>query len=119
MLKKANILACLMLRRQNEGGERNRNGRRCERWYKIPVKTFPIKKIINTELFIDRNVGALYTKVREGLDQEISDLLEEGRILAGNNCGGSENSGSLYRWTYNYLEEKLNNGSLFETTLGL
>jgi len=34
-------------------------------------------------------VGALYTKVKEG-----SDLSEEGKILAGNNSSGSENSGS-------------------------
>jgi len=70
------------------------------------------------------NIGPLYTKVKEGSDQQdwikkISDLSEEGKILAGNNCSGSENSCSLFRWTYNYLEEKLNNGSLFETTLSL
>jgi len=43
----------LMLWHQNGGGERNGNRRRCERWAKIPVKTFPIKKRTNTELFID------------------------------------------------------------------
>jgi len=32
---------------------RNGNGRRSDCWVKIPVETFPIKKRINTELFID------------------------------------------------------------------
>jgi len=32
-------------------------------------------------------------------DREISDLLEEGRILVGNKCR-SESNGSLFRWTY-------------------
>jgi len=64
------------------------------------VKTFPIKKRINTELFIE--VGALLTKVKEGSDKEdqikkISDLSEEGKILSGNNCSGGENRGSLFR----------------------
>jgi len=41
-------------------------------------------------------------KVKEGSDQkdwikEISDLSEEGRILAGNKSSGSENSGRLFR----------------------
>jgi len=62
--------------------------------------------------FIYKSKGGIGSAL---LDQEITDLLEE----AGNNCSGSENSGSLFRWTYNYLEEKLNNGSLFETTLSL
>jgi len=35
-------------------------------------------------------------KVKEGSDQEILDLLEEGRILAGIKSG-SENNGSLFR----------------------
>jgi len=57
-----------------------------------PVKTFPVKKRINTELFINGKEG-LFTKVKEGLDQtelikKISDLLEEGRILAGNKWAG-------------------------------
>jgi len=30
-----------------------------------------------------RGSDALYTKIKEGSDQEISDLLEESRILAG------------------------------------
>jgi len=42
------------------------------------VKTFPTKKRINTSWGSD----ALHTKVKEGSGQEISDLLEEGRILA-------------------------------------
>jgi len=29
---------------------------------KIPVKTFPIKKRINTDLFIDRNIGLYIQK---------------------------------------------------------
>jgi len=37
--------------------------------------------------------------MRERSDQEIADLLEEGRILAGNKCG-SESNGGLFRWTY-------------------
>jgi len=41
--------------------------------------------------------GNLYTKVKEGSDQEISDLSEEGKIMAVNNCSGSENNGSLFR----------------------
>jgi len=60
------------------------------------VETFPIKKRVNTELFINGNGDALYTQMREGLDREISVLLEEGRILAGNKYG-SENNGSLFR----------------------
>jgi len=47
---------------------------------KIPVKTFLVKKRINTELIIDWEKGALYTKEKEGSDQEIVDLLEEGLI---------------------------------------
>jgi len=35
-------------------------------------------------------------KMGERLDQKILDLLEEGRILAGNKCR-SENNGSLFR----------------------
>jgi len=30
---------------------------RCEKWAEIPVKTFPIKKRINTGQFIDSNKG--------------------------------------------------------------
>jgi len=37
--------------------------------------------------------------------------------MAGKYYCGSEKSGSLSRETYNYLEGKLNNCSLFETTL--
>jgi len=72
-----------MLRRRNEGGERNGVGRICEHRAKIPVKTFPIKKRIKTELFIDWKWGALYTKVKEGSDQEILDLSEEVKIVGG------------------------------------
>jgi len=60
-------IACLLLRRWNGGRERNGSGRRCELYIKIPVKTFPIKKRINTELFIDRKWGALYTKSKGGI----------------------------------------------------
>jgi len=56
-------------------------------------------------------VEALYTKVKEGSDQEITDFLEEGKK---HNCCGSENSSTLFRRT---LEERLNYGSLFEVTL--
>jgi len=37
-------------------------------------------------------VGALYTKVKEEWDQE-----KRAIVLVGNNCSGSENSGSLLR----------------------
>jgi len=115
--KKANYVT---VKSGNEGGDRSGKRSMCKRWAKIPVKTFPIKKIINTELFINGKEG-LYIQ-KEGSDQEDrmkkkSDLLEEGRILAGNKCSGSENSDSLFRWTYNYWEEKLFNSNLFETTL--
>jgi len=45
-------------------------------------------------------VGALYTKLKEGSDQDdqikkVLDLSEEGKILAGNNY--SENSSRLFR----------------------
>jgi len=43
----------------------NRNGRRSERRAKIPVKTFPIKKRINTELFI-HGEEKLYINKSEG-----------------------------------------------------
>jgi len=59
-----------MLRSRSGDGERNEAGRTRKRRAKIPVKTFPIKKRINTELFIDRKWGALYTKVKEGSDQQ-------------------------------------------------
>jgi len=62
----------------------------------IPAETFPIKKRINTELFINGKVMLYLHKMRERSDQEISDLLEEGRILTGNKCG-SESNGSLFR----------------------
>jgi len=64
-----------------EAGQKGK-GKSSDRRAKIPVKTFPIKKRINTELFIHVK-GKLYRKVKAGSDQEISDLLEEGRILAG------------------------------------
>jgi len=49
------------------------------------VKTFPIKKRINNELFIDRKGGFVY-KSKGGIgsprsDQEIKDLLEEGKSI--------------------------------------
>jgi len=37
----------------------------------------------------------LYRKVKEGSDQEISDLLEEGRLLAGNKYAGVRTLGEL------------------------
>jgi len=60
------------------------------------VETFPIKKRVNTELFINGKVMLHIHKMSERSDQEISDLLEEGRIMAGNKCG-SENNGNLFR----------------------
>jgi len=61
------------------GGEWNENGRRCERWTKIPVNTFPR---INTELFIDGKEGFIY-KSKGGIGSR-KYLLEEGKILAEN-----------------------------------
>jgi len=49
-----------MLRRRNEGKDWNGNGRRRERWAKIPVETLPIKIRINTELFINGKQGVIY-----------------------------------------------------------
>jgi len=43
------------------------------------------ESILNSLLMGNRD---LYTKVKEGSDQEISDFLEEGRILAGNKYVG-------------------------------
>jgi len=62
----------------------NRNGRRSERRAKIPVKTFPIKKRINTELFIHGEEKLYINKSEGGIGSRWSELLEEGRILAGN-----------------------------------
>jgi len=62
-------------------GENRAETWRCERKLKIPVKTFPIKKRINTELFIHGEVKLVY-KSKRGIRS--LDLLEEGRILAGN-----------------------------------
>jgi len=50
---------------------------------KHPVKTFPIKKRINTELFIDEKNGLFKYKSKggigsEGSDQEKMDFLDEG-----------------------------------------
>jgi len=59
------------------------------------VKTFPIKKRVNTELFINGKVMLYIHEMAERPDREISDLLEEGRILAGKKCA-SENNGSLF-----------------------
>jgi len=76
-----------MLRRLNEGGERQGAGRICERWAKITVKTFPIKKRINTELFIDMKWRLYIQKKRRNriskIDQDISDLSEEGKDIGG------------------------------------
>jgi len=52
-------------------GRVENGGGNCERMQKakIPVKTFPIKKRINTELFIDGKIGLYIAKVKEGSDQ--------------------------------------------------
>jgi len=67
--------------------------------------------LMGKRCFIYKNKG--------GIGSRWLDLLEEGSILVGIKCG-SENNGSLFRWTY-YCEgkRKLNNSSLFETTLSL
>jgi len=44
--------------------------RRWARWAKIPGMTFPIKKRINTELFIDRNNRLFIQKGDKEMDQE-------------------------------------------------
>jgi len=47
--------------------------------------TFPIKKRINTELFIDRNKGLYIWKGDNEMNQEITDLPEESKTeKAGN-----------------------------------
>jgi len=51
-----------MIGRQSGGGELNSVRRIRRRRAKIPVKTFPIKKRINTELFIDRKWGLYVQK---------------------------------------------------------
>jgi len=71
-------LPCLMLWHRNEGGDQNGRRRMCERWSKIPVKTFW------TVYWWE--VGTLYTKSKgengsRWSDHEISDLLEEVEIL--------------------------------------
>jgi len=82
------VVACSMLRRRNGVGERNGNGRRHELWAKIPVETFPIKKRINTELFIHGKEKLYIQKSKGGIGSRNIDLLEEGRILAGNKYAG-------------------------------
>jgi len=70
------------------------------------------------------NDNALYTQWRwvvgsRWSDHKISDLSEEGGNMAGNTCG-SENSGSLFRWTYYWRGgRKPKHGILFETSLSL
>jgi len=62
-------IARLMLRRRRRCGA-NGNGRRRDLWSLNPSRRpFPVKKRINTELFIDRGKDALYTKDEEGSDQ--------------------------------------------------
>jgi len=62
-------------------------------------------------------------KIKEGSDQ--GDRIKKNRTswkrveYWREKNSGSENNGSLFRWTYYYLEGKLNNGNLFETTLSL
>jgi len=70
-----------------------------ERWATIPVKTFPIKKRVKLNCLLIESGGFIY-KSKGGIgsarsDQEITDLLEEGKSIGG-------------KITYNYLEEKLN-----------
>jgi len=81
--KSSLVVACLMPGHRSRGREHNGVRRICGHRAKIPVKTFPIKKRINTELFIDRSGGFMYKNKggigSEGLDQEISDLSEEGK----------------------------------------
>jgi len=61
-------------------------------------KTFPIKKRINTELFIYGEGETLYTKLKEGSDHENSGPLRRGyHKMVGKYYSGSENNGSLFR----------------------
>jgi len=48
----------------------------------------------------------LCTKVKEGSDQGISDLLEEGKILAGNKYAGMRTAGACLGELTIYLEGK-------------
>jgi len=71
-----------MLWCQNEGGERNGSGRICERWAKIPVKTFQSRKESILNCLLIGSGGFIY-KSKGGIgsarsDQEISDIFEEG-----------------------------------------
>jgi len=66
------------------------------------VKTFPIKIIINTELFIDAKQG-LY--IQKGSDQEITDLLEEGKWRE-RKCGNENKAACLERLTLHGRKEK-------------
>jgi len=52
-------------------------------WAKIPVVDLPSQEKNQYWAVYWWGNDALYTKDKEGSDQEISDLLEEGRILAG------------------------------------
>jgi len=51
---------------------------------KKTIIAFLIKKRINTELFIERKWELYIQKKRKDRIKKISDLFEEGRILAGN-----------------------------------
>jgi len=71
-------MACSLLRHRNGCDNGTEAGGEVIVELKSQLKTLPIKKRINTELFIDREMMLFIQS-----DQEISDLLEEGRILAG------------------------------------
>jgi len=60
-------------------------------WARIPVMTFPIKKRINTELFIDKKQGVYIQKGGKEMDQETSDLTGEGKLKRWENLSGIEN----------------------------
>jgi len=64
------------------------------------VKIFPIKKRINTELFIDGKQGLYKQKKRRVCIKKISDLSEEGKPKWQEIKCRNENAGLLFGMTY-------------------
>jgi len=84
---------------------------------KIPVKTFPIRKRVYTEMYMDGKKGLYIQKVRR--DQIKKWRTTEKRVTKnGRKVKLWEwKYGSLFRMTYIIRKESLTNGSLFERTL--
>jgi len=72
------------------------------------VKTFSIKKRINTELLIDGKLELYIQKGKWDQIKKITDLLERGE-LKWREC----KQGSLFETTYTTWKERQTNGSLF------